>query len=96
VPCAISSKRPYLTWKTSCHSTAAPGKVLLSTGQLDRAVEHLHHAVAVDPLDAQTHYRVSQAYRQLGRISKADREVATFQHLREAEERLRSAYGDTD
>lgn len=68
------------------------GKVLLSSGQFEKALEHLLHAVAVDPLDAQAHYRLAQAYRQLGRISEADREVATFKQLREAQERLRSAY----
>jgi tetratricopeptide (TPR) repeat protein len=68
------------------------GKVLMSAGQLDQALEHLRHAVAVDALDAQAHYRLSQAYRQLGRISEAASEVATFKQLREAKERLRSAY----
>jgi len=68
------------------------GKVLMSTGQLDQALEHLRHAVAVDPLDAQAHYRLSRVYRQLGRIPEADSEVATFNQLREAKERLRSAY----
>lgn len=68
------------------------GKALMSTGQLDSAVEHLRHAVAVDPLDAQAHYRLSQAYRRLGRSSEADSEVATFKQLRDAKERLHSAY----
>jgi Flp pilus assembly protein TadD len=64
----------------------------MSTGQLDQALEHLRHAVAVDPLDAQAHYRLSRVYRQLGRIPEADSEVATFNQLRETKERLRSAY----
>lgn len=68
------------------------GKVLMSTGQLDSAVEHLRHAVAVDPLDALAHYRLSQAYRRLGRSSEADGEAATFKQLRDAKERLHSAY----
>jgi tetratricopeptide (TPR) repeat protein len=68
------------------------GKALLSTGQVDKALEHLRHAVAVDPLDAQSHYRLSQVYRQKGRIPEAENEIATFQQLREAKERLRSAY----
>jgi addiction module HigA family antidote len=56
------------------------------------ALERLRHAVGVDPLDAQAHYRLSRAYRQLGRIPEADSEVATFKQLREAKERLHSAY----
>lgn len=68
------------------------GKVLLSASQIDKAVEHLQRAVALDPLDSQAHYRLSRAYRQLGRIPEADSELATFKQLRDAKERLRSAY----
>jgi len=68
------------------------GKVLASTGHADKALEHLLTAIRLDPLNAQAHYRLAQLYRQMGRISDAERETAVFQDLRKAQDRLRSAY----
>jgi tetratricopeptide (TPR) repeat protein len=68
------------------------GKILMSTGHPEEALPHLLAAVRVDPTNAQAHYRLSQLYRQLQRASDAEREMGTFQELRKAEERLRSAY----
>lgn len=68
------------------------GKVLLSAGQVEKAMDHFRHAVTADPLNSQAHYRLSQVYRKLGRISEADNEIAIFKQLRDAKERLRSAY----
>jgi tetratricopeptide (TPR) repeat protein len=72
------------------------GGVLLSTEELDKATEHLLRAVRIDPLNAIAHFRLSQAYRQLGRASDADNEVAKFKELRAAEDRLQAAYGQVN
>ncbi|HEX7424657.1 MAG TPA: tetratricopeptide repeat protein, partial [Terriglobales bacterium] len=68
------------------------GKILMSTGHPEEALPHLLAAVRVDPTNAGAHYRLSQLYRQLGRTSDVEKEIATFKELRKAEERLRSAY----
>ena len=68
------------------------GKVLLSMGQPGQALPYLLDAVRLDPLNAAVHYRLSQAYRRLERKLDAEKEVAKFQELRKAEDRLRSAY----
>ena len=65
----------------------------MSTGHPEKAIEHLLQALRLDPLNASAHFRLSQAYRQLGRAADADEEVAKFKHLREAEERLQAVYG---
>jgi tetratricopeptide (TPR) repeat protein len=67
-------------------------KVLASSGEHDKALTHLLTAVRLDPMNALAHYRLAQEYRQLGRTSEADHELATFQELKAAKDRLRSAY----
>jgi tetratricopeptide (TPR) repeat protein len=68
------------------------GKILMSTGHPEDALPRLLAAVRVDPTNAGAHFRLSQLYRQLGRTSEAEKEIATFKELRQAEERLSSAY----
>ncbi len=67
-------------------------KVLASTGEHEKALAHLQTAVQLDPMNAGAHYRLSREHRQLGHTAEADRELATFQELKAARERLRSAY----
>ena len=64
----------------------------MSTGHPEEALPHLLAAVRIDPTNTPAHYRLSQLYRQLGRTSDAEQEIATFKELRKTEERLRSAY----
>lgn len=71
---------------------AGLGKVLLALSQPEQALAHLLDAERLDPLNAGIHYRLSQTYRVLGRMPEAEKEVARFQELRKAEDRLHSAY----
>jgi len=72
------------------------GGLLLSTGATEKATEHLLQAVRIDPLNASAHFRLSQAYRQLGRTHDADSEATKFKELRAAEDRLQAAYGQVN
>lgn len=67
-------------------------KILASAGEHDKALAHLLTAVQLDPMNAAAHYRLSREQRQLGHVSEADHELATFRELKAARDRLRSAY----
>jgi len=58
------------------------GNLALSKGQLPQAVDHLEAAAKLAPGDSRTHYALSRAYRRLGRIEDADRELEAFQNLK--------------
>ena len=77
---------------TDAEAQIGIGTVLISLGQSDKALEHLLNAAALDPSNAPVHYRLSQLYRQLGRTADAEQEFSKFKELREAEDRLSSAY----
>jgi tetratricopeptide (TPR) repeat protein len=77
---------------TDAEAQIGVGTVLMSFGQPDKALGHLLDAVRLDPSNAAVHYRLSQLYRQLGRTADAEQEYSKFKQLREAEERLGSAY----
>ncbi len=72
------------------------GTVLMSDGHPEKAIEHFSQAIRLDPLNASAHFRLSQAYRKLGRAADADAEIARFKQLREAEARLQEAYGQVN
>lgn len=59
-----------------------------------KAIEAYEQAAAVRPSMAETHYRLSQAYRKTGEIAKAQKELEVFQQLEResaaAQERERS------
>ena len=54
------------------HSRAELGKVLLKRGEVDRAIEQLQEAVALDPSDAGPTYQLAQAYRKKGNPARAE------------------------
>ena len=58
------------------------GNLALSKGQLAQAVTHLEAATKLSPEDSRAHYALSRAYRRLGRVEDAERELATFQSLK--------------
>jgi Flp pilus assembly protein TadD len=58
------------------------GNLALSKGQLEQAVTQLEAAAKLSPDDSRTHYALSRAYRRLGRVDDADRELRTFQSLK--------------
>jgi Flp pilus assembly protein TadD len=58
------------------------GNLALSKGQLEQAVTQLEAAVKLSPDDSRAHYALSRAYRRLGRVEDADRELKIFQSLK--------------
>ena len=58
------------------------GNLALSKGQLEQAVTQLEAAVKLSPDDSRAHYSLSRAYRRLGRVEDADRELKIFQSLK--------------
>jgi tetratricopeptide (TPR) repeat protein len=57
-------------------------KVLVSVGAVDKAITHLVAAASREPRNATIHYQLALAYRKLGRMRDADREMTSFQELR--------------
>jgi len=60
------------------------GNLALSKGQLEHAVTELEAAAKLSPNDSRAHYALSRAYRRLGRVADANRELQTFQSLKGA------------
>jgi tetratricopeptide (TPR) repeat protein len=58
------------------------GNLALSKGQVAQAVTQLEAAAKLSPDDSRAHYALSRAYRRLGRVEDADRELKTFQSLK--------------
>ena len=55
------------------------GKALVQAGRSDLSVRWFEQAVKVNPDYPEPHYLLSQAFRKLGRIEDADRELKAFQ-----------------
>jgi tetratricopeptide (TPR) repeat protein len=66
------------------------GKILLDGGQLDEAAGHLETAARLSPQTDYMHYQLQAAYRKLGRIADADRELEIYKGLK-AKSRERAA-----
>ena len=60
------------------------GDLLLDTDKPAEAVEHLVISTNLDPDNETAHYRLSQAYRKLGRAEDANREMLEFKRLHAA------------
>lgn len=58
------------------------GGVLLTSGKPDQALPHLQKAVALDANDEVGYYRLSQAYKALGKSGQQQKALAEFQQLR--------------
>jgi tetratricopeptide (TPR) repeat protein len=69
-------------------------RVFSSTGEPEKAAPLLEHAVQVDPTSALAHFRLSTAYRQLGRTADAQRELDEYQKYKAMKEKLRGVYHD--
>jgi tetratricopeptide (TPR) repeat protein len=54
------------------------GAVYQARNQWPRAISEYQQAIALDPLLAEAHYRLAQAYRRIGEKAKAERELALF------------------
>jgi tetratricopeptide (TPR) repeat protein len=57
------------------------GKLYLAEQQPEKALKELEQAVRQDPRNAQAHYALMLAYRDLGRTGEAQKEFAVFQGL---------------
>ena len=57
------------------------GKLYLDEQQPEKALKELEQAVSQDPRNAQAHYTLMLAYRDLGRTEQAQKEFAVFQGL---------------
>jgi tetratricopeptide (TPR) repeat protein len=68
---------------------AALASILTDEGNTLAAIEHLETAELIQPDVKTTHYRLAKLYRVEGRAAEADRELAAFRKLAEAESGLR-------
>ena len=55
------------------------GKALVQAGRSDLGVRWFEQAIKLDPDYPEPHYLLSQAFRKLGRLADADRELKSFQ-----------------
>jgi tetratricopeptide (TPR) repeat protein len=55
------------------------GKALVQAGRSDLSVRWLEQAITLDSDYPEPHYLLSQAFRKLGRVADADRELKSFQ-----------------
>jgi tetratricopeptide (TPR) repeat protein len=55
------------------------GKALVQAGRSDLSVRWFEQAIKLDPDYPQPHYLLSQAFRKLGRLMDADRELKSFE-----------------
>ena len=70
----------------------ALGKALIANGEHERAAQHLEGAVRADPENEVARYRLAQAYRQLGRLDEASKELDEFRRIRSTAEALGAIY----
>jgi tetratricopeptide (TPR) repeat protein len=68
------------------------GKMLLSRNETEKAVQQLEHAVQFDPTNAVIHFRLSTAYRKLGRTVDAEREVQQYHKYKDLKDHLDETY----
>jgi len=70
---------------------AALGRILSDEGNTRAAIEHLEAAAFIRPDVKTTHYRLAKLYRVEGRTAEADRELAAFRRLSQAESGLQGS-----
>jgi tetratricopeptide (TPR) repeat protein len=69
-------------------------RVYSSKNQPDKAAPLLEKAVQSDPTSSLAHFRLSTAYRQLGRTADSQRELDQYQKYKAMKEKLRGVYHD--
>jgi tetratricopeptide (TPR) repeat protein len=69
-------------------------KTLMSMQQMEKAGIYLERAAKLDPYNQAVHFRLAAFYRQAGRVSDADREIAEFRRLKDLKEKLGRVYHD--
>jgi tetratricopeptide (TPR) repeat protein len=73
------------------------GKLLNATGDAKSAEGHLRRALEIESggaLAEAAHFQLAQAYRKLGRVPEAEREMRTFQEMRAGRRRGSAKSGD--
>jgi tetratricopeptide (TPR) repeat protein len=68
------------------------GNTLAAMHQLDKAQLLLERAAKLEPFSSVIHYRLASVYREMGRTTDANRELAEFKRVREMKERLAEIY----
>lgn len=68
------------------------GKVLMLKGSLQQAIVYLKMAARSDPLNADAHYRLGQAYQKLKLPEESKKEFQLFQEINETKDRVRALY----
>lgn len=66
-------------------SRVALGRLLLRRGEIDRVIEELERALALQPTELSPCYPLAQAYRRKGNAQRADELMAKFQQYKEEE-----------
>jgi len=67
------------------------GRVLLATGKLEPAVDHLRKAIALDPENDVSYYQLSRAYQALGNAAGQQDALARSRALRARRQRTDAA-----
>jgi tetratricopeptide (TPR) repeat protein len=67
-------------------------KMLMTMNQTAKAVPLLELAVKLDPTNAVAHFRLSTAYRQLGKHDEAKQELEEYKKYKDMKEKLRETY----
>jgi len=68
------------------------GKVLMSMGKMQEAIQYLRGAAQSDPLNTEVHYRLATAYKELQMADESRHELRLFQETRDAKSQVRQLY----
>ena len=68
------------------------GKVLMSMGKTQEAIQYLRRAAQSDPLNTEVHYRLARAYKELQMADESRHELQLFQETRDAKSQVRQLY----
>jgi Tfp pilus assembly protein PilF len=69
-------------------------KAFIATNERDQARKLIERAIAIDPTDYIAHYRLSSLYRQQGRQSDAEKQLAEYRKYKGMKDKLQSIFHD--
>jgi tetratricopeptide (TPR) repeat protein len=78
----------------SAQANLGLGKVLMTGGKLPQAITYLKMAAGIDPLDADAHYRLGEAYEKLKLPEEAKKEFQLFQDIKRTKDRVKALYSE--
>lgn len=76
----------------SAQAALGLGKVLMAGGNLHQAITYLKTAERSDPLNADAHYRLAEAYQRLKLPDESKKEFRLFQEINQTKDRVRTLY----